>query len=101
MCRRGTHLQCRLPSSGTRPMPRLRFKRYLFTGLLTFIPLWVTFVVFKFVLGMLDDIGAPLVSALLTSYSSTSPEAAAALNSSWITSVLALLLTLAVLYVLG
>ncbi|WP_266181161.1 DUF502 domain-containing protein [Dyella humicola] len=82
-------------------MPRLRFKRYLFTGLLTFIPLWVTWVVFKFVLGMLADIGAPLVSALLASYSSTSPEAAAALNSSWITSVLALLLTLAVLYLLG
>ncbi len=80
-------------------MPRLRIKRYLFTGLLTFIPLWVTWVVFKFVLGMLAGIGAPLVSALLAT--SSSPKAAAALNSAWITSILALLLTLAVLYLLG
>ncbi|MHA6204267.1 DUF502 domain-containing protein [Dyella soli] len=82
-------------------MPRLRLKRYLFTGLLTFIPLWVTWVVFKFVLGMLAGIGAPLVSALLGSLSPSSPKAAAALNSALITSVLALLLTLVVLYLLG
>ena len=33
-------------------MPPLRVKRYLLTGLLTFIPLWVTWLVFKFVLGL-------------------------------------------------
>ena len=46
-------------------MPPLRLKRYLLTGLLTFIPLWVTWLVFKFVLGVLAGIGAPLVAALL------------------------------------
>jgi uncharacterized membrane protein len=79
------------------PMKRLRLKRYLFTGLLTVIPLWVTWVVFKFVLGMLADIGAPLVTALLATFSPTSP----ALNSALILSVLALLLTLVVLYGIG
>ncbi len=78
-------------------MKRLRLKRYLFTGLLTVIPLWVTWVVFKFVLGMLADIGAPLVTALLATFSPTSP----ALNSALILSVLALLLTLLVLYAIG
>jgi len=82
-------------------MPRLRIKRYLFTGLLTIIPLWVTLVVFKFVLGVLAGIGTPLVSALLGSLSPTSPKAEAALNSSVILPVLALLLTLVVLYVVG
>ena len=43
-------------------MPPLRLKRYLLTGLLTFIPLWVTWTVFKLVLGMLAGIGAPLVN---------------------------------------
>ncbi|WP_430388475.1 DUF502 domain-containing protein [Dyella sp. 20L07] len=82
-------------------MPRLRLKRYLITGLLTVIPLWVTWVVFKFVLGMLADIGAPLVSAVLASLSPSSPQAAAALNSGVILFVLALLLTLLSLYVIG
>jgi len=82
-------------------MPRLRLKRYLLTGLLTVIPLWVTWVVFKFVLGMLAGIGAPLVSALLASLSATSPQAEAARNSAVILFVLALLLTLVVLYAIG
>jgi len=82
-------------------MPRLRLKRYLLTGLLTVIPLWVTWVVFKFVLGMLAGIGAPLVSALLASLSSTSPQAEAARNSAVLLFVLALLLTLVVLYGIG
>jgi len=30
------------PFPGIDSMKRLRIKRYLFTGLLTFIPLWVT-----------------------------------------------------------
>jgi uncharacterized membrane protein len=78
-------------------MPRLRLKRYLFTGLLTVIPLWVTWVVFKFVLGMLAGIGAPLVTTLLATFSPSSP----ALNSALILFVLALLLTLLVLYAIG
>lgn len=82
-------------------MPRLRLKRYLFTGLLTVIPLWVTWVVFKFVLGMFAGIGAPLVTALLATFSPRSPQAAAALNSDVILFVLALLLTLLVLYGIG
>jgi uncharacterized membrane protein len=82
-------------------MPRMRLKRYLITGLLTVIPLWVTWVVFKFVLGMLADIGAPLVSTVLATLSPSSPKAAAALNSGVILFVLALLLTLLSLYVIG
>ncbi|WP_243049710.1 DUF502 domain-containing protein [Dyella sp. RRB7] len=82
-------------------MPRLRLKRYLFTGLLTVIPLWVTWVVFKFVLGMFAGVGAPLVTALLATFSPSSPKAAAALNSDVILFVLALLLTLVVLYGIG
>ncbi|WP_426271115.1 DUF502 domain-containing protein [Dyella kyungheensis] len=82
-------------------MKRLRIKRYLFTGLLTFIPLWVTWVVFKFVLSMLAGIGTPLASALLATLSSGSPLAGVVLNNAWITFVIALLLTLGVLYILG
>ncbi|MDG2537292.1 DUF502 domain-containing protein [Dyella jiangningensis] len=82
-------------------MKRFRVKRYLITGLLTVIPLWVTWVVFKFVLSLLAGIGSPLVTTLLGSFSPRSPKAEAALNSDTALFVLALLLTLLVLYVIG
>lgn len=82
-------------------MRRLRIKRYLFTGLLTFLPLWVTWLVFKFVLGLLAGIGAPLVGALVAAAGGVSPGLGAALNRGWLLFVLALVLTLVALYLLG
>jgi uncharacterized membrane protein len=82
-------------------MPRLRLKRYLITGLLTFLPLWVTFLVFKFIFGVLANMGAPLVSAFVALLNLWAPQAAAELNQGWITNSLALLLTLVALYLVG
>jgi uncharacterized membrane protein len=82
-------------------MPPLRVKRYLLTGLLTFIPLWVTWLVFKFVLGVLAGIGAPLVAALLGALSLVAPRTAEELNAEWLTFIVALLITLVSLYLLG
>ena len=82
-------------------MPPLRVKRYLITGLLTFIPLWVTWLVFKFVLGSLASIGAPFVGALLSALALIAPKAATALNAEWLVSIIALLITVGALYLLG
>ncbi len=82
-------------------MPPLRVKRYLITGLLTFIPLWVTWLVFKFVLNLLAGMGAPMVTALLGALALVAPAAAAALNAQWLVFVIALLMTLGALYLLG
>lgn len=82
-------------------MPPLRLKRYLITGLLTFLPLWVTVLVFKFVLGLLAGIGAPLVAALTETLRLVAPHAADTLSKSGLVFVLALLLTLGGLYAVG
>jgi uncharacterized membrane protein len=82
-------------------MPPLRLKRYLLTGLLTFIPLWVTWLVFNFVLGVLAGIGAPMVEALLGTLALVSPRAAESLKMEWLTYIAALLITLGSLYLLG
>ena len=82
-------------------MRPLRLKRYLLTGLLTFIPLWVTWLVFKFVLGMLAGIGAPLVSAMINALALVAPHAADTLNTQWLIFIIALLITLLALYLLG
>jgi uncharacterized membrane protein len=82
-------------------MPPLRVKRYLLTGLLTFIPLWVTWLVFKFVLSLLAGIGAPLVIALLNALALVAPHTAESLKMEWLTFIVALVVTLAALYLLG
>lgn len=82
-------------------MRPLRVKRYLLTGLLTFIPLWVTWLVFKFVLSLLAGIGEPLVAGLLGALALVAPRTADALNMQWLTFIIALLLTLGALYLLG
>ena len=82
-------------------MPPLRLKRYLITGLLTFLPLWVTLLVFKFALGLLAGIGAPLVAALVSALALVAPHAADTLNQHGLVFVVALLITLVALYVLG
>lgn len=82
-------------------MPPLRLKRYLLTGLLTFIPLWVTWLVFNFVLGVLAGIGAPMVAALLNALALVAPRAAESLKTEWLTYIVALLVTLGSLYLLG
>lgn len=82
-------------------MHPLRVRRYLLTGLLTFLPLWVTWAVFKFVLGLLAGIGAPLVSGVLELVALGSPQAARALNNEWLIFIVALVITLVSLYLLG
>ncbi len=82
-------------------MPRLRVKRYLITGLLTFIPLWVTWLVFKFVFGLLAGLGAPLVSAFMSALNLWAPHTADSFNQSWLIYILALVLTLVALYLIG
>jgi len=82
-------------------MRSLHVKRYLLTGLLTILPLWVTWLVFSFVLGLLAGLGTPLVSALLNGIGLIAPHLALALGSKWILNILALLLTVLGLYGLG
>ena len=83
-------------------MPPLRVKRYLITGLFTFLPLWVTVLVFKFVLGLLAGIGAPLVAAMMEALGLVAPQTASTLHDKlWLVYVFALLLTLGGLYAVG
>ena len=82
-------------------MRALKIQRYLITGLLTIIPLWVTWLVFSFVLRLLAGLGAPLVAALIGAVHALSPHLAEILDRDWINPALALLLTLLALYVIG
>ena len=82
-------------------MRPLHIKRHLITGLLTFVPLWLTLVVFTFVFGMLSAISAPLVGGLVGVLGSTWPATGLVLGQPWLISLLAVVITLVALYALG
>ena len=67
-------------------------QRYILAGLITIGPLFVTWIVFSFVLGNLAKAGRPLVQMLFPG---------AWFEDTWFQSILAILFTLVVLYVVG
>lgn len=67
----------------------------ILTGIITIGPLFVTYLIFSFLLSSLAKAGLPIVKFYATAY----PEAW--LNQPWVQSVAAVLLTLVVLFVVG
>lgn len=82
-------------------MRPLHVQRYLITGLLTFVPLWLTWVVFKFIFSLLSHVGEPVVGALFSALSTLSPNSAAWLGQEWLRSIVAFVGTLLALYLVG
>lgn len=76
-------------------------QRYLLTGLLTVFPVWLTWIVFEFVLRQLSRLGAPLVDALFAVFGRLLPMFGVAMDQDWLRFILAVLLTVAFLYGLG
>lgn len=76
-------------------------QRFVLTGLFTVFPLWLTWVVFSFVFTQLSKVGAPLVDAVFGVLSPLFPKSSRAFDYGWLRFVLAVLLTLASLYLLG
>ncbi|MBT8421965.1 MAG: DUF502 domain-containing protein, partial [Gammaproteobacteria bacterium] len=77
------------------------FRRYLVSGILTLIPLWVTWVVIAFVFERLSRFGLPWVRVLAGRISEDAPVLARWLIHPWFLNFLSVLLTIFVLYLLG
>jgi uncharacterized membrane protein len=77
-------------------------QRYLLAGVITIIPILVTVVVFEFFLRQLSNIGKPTVRAMAMSVRGFSPDLARwMLEVPWLQSLLAILITIAAIYLLG
>jgi uncharacterized membrane protein len=79
----------------------MHLQRYLITGLLTLLPLWLTWVVFDFLFRLLSGVSAPWVSALATWLTRQFPAARGWMDEPWLQSLFALLATLLVVYLVG
>src|SRR3954466_10054380 len=82
-------------------MRPLHLQRYLLTGLLTFIPIWLTWAVFKFIFSLLSQVNLPLVSAVFSALAGAFPETIGRLNQGWVVSVFAFVVPVVALYVTG
>lgn len=83
----------------SRPFPHIQ--RYLLTGIITVIPIWITWIVFDFFFRQLSSAGRPWVKALAKKSEQFSPELSRWLLEPWFQNSLAVLLTLIALYLLG
>ena len=83
-------------------MPRdLHIQRYLLTGLLTVFPIWLTWIVFEFVLRQLSKLGAPVVDGMVRLAQRMPSAFGLVLDLEWVRFLLAASLTIVFLYVLG
>ena len=82
-------------------MRHLYIQRYLITGLLTFVPLWLTWLVFKFIFTFLSHVGAPVVAGLFAGLSTEFPGTAEWLSQEWFQSIIAFIGTVIAFYLVG
>lgn len=82
-------------------MRPLYIQRYLLTGLLTFIPIWLTWAVFKFIFSLLSQVNLPWVAAVFSTLADAFPETIGRLNQGWLVSLFAFIVTVVALYVAG
>lgn len=76
-------------------------RRYFLTGLVSIIPLWMTWLVLSFLFGLLSGIGTPLVKGLAKAAGPRFPQVARLLESEAAQSLVAVALVVISLVVLG
>jgi len=78
-----------------------KIRQYILAGVLTVIPIWVTWLVFSLLLSKLSQWGDPVAGAMARSVSEYAPRLGAWLSEPWFNSAIAVFWTIAALYVLG
>ncbi len=91
------------PYNGAMGTPSLghRLQRLFLTGLLTLLPIWLTWIVVKFVFGLLSGLSQPLVAPALAELAAANPRSLGWLSDPWVQTALALLATIAVILLAG
>lgn len=84
------------------PSPaRPSLQKLFLTGLLTLLPIWLTWVVVKFVFVLLSDISRPWVGPLSQQIAASFPQSLGWFNAQWVQATIALVATLVVIVLVG
>ena len=76
-------------------------RRYLLAGVLTVIPIWVTWIVAELLLNVMAGIGAPLVATGVELFREQYPSIATWVLHPWVQSALGILMVVIALYLIG
>jgi uncharacterized membrane protein len=83
------------------PRASLHFQRYFVTGILTLLPIWLTWVVFKFVFGALSGFSAPWIGRITAQIAAASPGVLGWIDEGWARWTIALVATILLIYLIG
>jgi uncharacterized membrane protein len=78
-----------------------RLQRAFLTGLLTLLPIWLVWIVFKFVFGLLSGLSTPIVAPALARVVRSDPEMLGWLAAPWVQTAIALVATVGFIIVIG
>ncbi|MGN6152329.1 MAG: DUF502 domain-containing protein [Lysobacteraceae bacterium] len=85
----------------TPPTLGRRLQGLFIAGLLTLLPIWLTWVVVKFVFVVLSDLSRPFIDPLLQSLALSSPQTLGWLAQAWVKTALGLIATVGTVLVTG
>src|SRR4249919_2281079 len=83
------------------PPARTSLQRLFLAGLLTLLPIWLTWVVVKFVFGMLSDISRPWIEPILHNLAMGDPVNLDWIDTSWARGLLAMTGTVLAILLVG
>ena len=78
-----------------------KLQRAFLTGLLTLLPIWLVWIVFKFVFGLLSGLSAPLVRHMLDRVVRSDPVMLGWLGAPWVQTAIALAATIGFIILVG
>ena len=78
-----------------------KLQKYFLTGLLTLLPIWLVWIVFKFVFGLLSGLSAPIIDPLSRSIAASDPAMFGWLVDAWVQTAIALAATVLFIMLVG
>ena len=78
-----------------------KLQKYFLTGLLTLLPIWLVWIVFKFVFVLLSGISTPIVAPLTAGIAASDPAMFGWLADTWVQTAIALAATVAFIILVG
>ncbi len=78
-----------------------KLQKHFITGLLTLTPIWLVWIVFKFIFGMLSDMSKPLIEPITANLAAVAPELLGWMSAPWVQTAIALVFTLSFIFCVG
>ena len=78
-----------------------KLQKLFITGLLTLTPIWLVWIVFKFIFGLLSDMSKPIIEPITSNLATSSPELLGWMSAPWVQTAFALAFTLSFILCIG